>query len=245
MAVSPADVRVIVERVCARPDVLDACARRDLGAVISALGTGGLTQGQISALTGIPQGRLSEWKTGKREPKGVTTFQKFADGVGLPPAARRALGLTPPQQPRHRDPAPPTLTLCYPDSAAQAVRNVSALWHRRPEPTPACSSAAGPTPAHGMKPRSAGWSIPAACPRTNRRAECASACPTWSGSGPPSRCSPSSMTGSAEGTRAQALIQYLQTDADRMLERPVQRCRRPRAVHRGGRGDAARRVDDL
>jgi hypothetical protein len=78
-----------VERVCARPDVLDACARRDLGAVISALGTGGLTQGRISELTGIPQGRLSEWKTGKREPKGVTTFQKFASGVGLPPAARR------------------------------------------------------------------------------------------------------------------------------------------------------------
>ena len=34
MAVSSADVRVIVERVCARPEVLDACARRDLGGVI-------------------------------------------------------------------------------------------------------------------------------------------------------------------------------------------------------------------
>jgi hypothetical protein len=37
MAVSPADVRAIVERVCARPEVLDACARGDLGAVIDAL----------------------------------------------------------------------------------------------------------------------------------------------------------------------------------------------------------------
>ena len=53
----------------------------------------GLNQGRIAELTGIPQGRLSEWKTGKREPKGVSTFQKFANGVGLPPAARRALGL--------------------------------------------------------------------------------------------------------------------------------------------------------
>jgi post-segregation antitoxin (ccd killing protein) len=97
MAVSSADVRVIVDRVCARPDILDACARRDLGAVISALGSAGITQGQISALTGLPQGRLSEWRTGKREPKGVSTFQKFADGVGLPAAARRALGLTPPR----------------------------------------------------------------------------------------------------------------------------------------------------
>ncbi len=90
MAVRPAEVRGIVERVCARPEVLDACARRDLGTVISALKTGGLTQGRIAELTGIPQGRLSEWKTGKREPKGVITFQKFANGVGLPSAARRA-----------------------------------------------------------------------------------------------------------------------------------------------------------
>ena len=55
MAVSSADVRAIVERVCARPDVMDACARRDLGAVISALGSFGVTQGQISALTGVPE----------------------------------------------------------------------------------------------------------------------------------------------------------------------------------------------
>ena len=49
------EVRAIVERVCARPEVLDACARRDLGAVINALTdkrTGGLTQGKISELTG-------------------------------------------------------------------------------------------------------------------------------------------------------------------------------------------------
>ncbi len=59
MAVSPADVRAIVERVCARPEVLGACARGDLGAVIDAFRTGGLTQGRIAGLTGIPQGRLS------------------------------------------------------------------------------------------------------------------------------------------------------------------------------------------
>ena len=58
MAVSPADARATVERVCARPDVLDACARRDLGAVITALTdkrAGGLTQGKIADLTGIPR----------------------------------------------------------------------------------------------------------------------------------------------------------------------------------------------
>jgi transcriptional regulator with XRE-family HTH domain len=64
--------------------VLDACARRDLGAVVAALGAAGLTQGRLVELTGIPQGRLSEWRTGKREAKAVSTFQKFADGLGLP-----------------------------------------------------------------------------------------------------------------------------------------------------------------
>jgi hypothetical protein len=128
MAVSPAEVRGIVETVCARPDVLDACARRNLGAVISALGTGGLTQGRISGLTGIPQGRLSEWKTGKREPKGVTTFQKFADGVGLPPAARRALGLDASAHAVIVTASSADADMSYPDTLAKAVRNLSRLW---------------------------------------------------------------------------------------------------------------------
>jgi transcriptional regulator with XRE-family HTH domain len=128
MAVSSADVRSIVDRVCMRPDILDACARRDLGAVISALGSAGITQGQISALTGLPQGRLSEWRTGKREPKGVSTFQKFADGVGLPAAARRALGLDATAvTPADASTAADTV-LSYPDGAAQATENIAALW---------------------------------------------------------------------------------------------------------------------
>jgi hypothetical protein len=129
MAVSSADVRTIVDRVCARQDVLDACARRDLGAVISALGSAGITQGQISALTGLPQGRLSEWRTGKREPKGVSTFLKFADGVGLPAAARRALGLDPAAATPTDAITAADTTLSYPDAAAKATENVTALWH--------------------------------------------------------------------------------------------------------------------
>jgi hypothetical protein len=129
MAVSTADVRVIVERVCARPDVLDACARRDLGAVIAALGSAGVTQGQISALTGLPQGRLSEWRTGQRKPKAVTTFQKFADGLGFPVAARRALGLASGETLQGSASARGAdIALSYPDGAAQATENVSALW---------------------------------------------------------------------------------------------------------------------
>jgi transcriptional regulator with XRE-family HTH domain/tetratricopeptide (TPR) repeat protein len=128
MSVRAAEVRPIVERVCARPEVLDACARRDLGTVISALGTGGLTQGRIAELTGLSQGRLSEWKTGKRAPKGVTTFQKFAEGVGLPPAARRALGLDAGSQGTGVTAAHARAEVAYPGTPEQAVRNVSHLW---------------------------------------------------------------------------------------------------------------------
>ena len=128
-AVSPADVRVIVERVCARPDVLDACAKRDLGAVIAALRSVGITQGRISALTGIPQGRLSEWVTGKREPKEIGTFQKFADGLGFPVVARRALGLAADGMSPEGASAPETdITLSYPDGVEQATENVASLW---------------------------------------------------------------------------------------------------------------------
>jgi tetratricopeptide (TPR) repeat protein len=93
MAVDIPVIREVVQRVCTRTDVLDACKRRDLGAVITALCTQGITQGQLSVLTGIPQGRISEYKTHKRTPTATATFEAFADGLGMPPAARRALGL--------------------------------------------------------------------------------------------------------------------------------------------------------
>ena len=95
MAVDIPAIREVVERVCTRKDVLDACKRRDLGAVISILSAHGITQGQLSVLTGIPQGRLSEYKTHKRMPTATSTFETFADGLGMPPVARRALGLAP------------------------------------------------------------------------------------------------------------------------------------------------------
>src|ERR1700761_1095736 len=95
MAVDTPVIREVVDRVLTRKDVLDACKRRDLGAVITALGMQGITQGQLSVLTGIPQGRLSEYKNHKRTPTATSTFEAFADGLGMPPAARRALGLDP------------------------------------------------------------------------------------------------------------------------------------------------------
>jgi transcriptional regulator with XRE-family HTH domain len=95
MAVDVPVVREVIERVFARNDVLDACKRRDLGAVIDAVCAQGVTQIQLSALTGIPQGRLSQYKAHKVNPQATSTFEKFANGLGMPPEARRALGLDP------------------------------------------------------------------------------------------------------------------------------------------------------
>ena len=135
MVLALAEVRRIVERVCARQDVLDACARRDLGAVIAVLNDNGLTQGQIAALTGVPQGRLSEYKTGKRTPTGYSVFAAFADGLGLPPAARRALGLDASPSavagmgvPQPRPASFAEISLVFPGTPAQVAGTLASLW---------------------------------------------------------------------------------------------------------------------
>jgi hypothetical protein len=91
MAVDIPVIREIVERVFARQDVLDVCKRRDLGTPITVLCANGVTQPQIAALTGIPQRRMSEYKTRKRVPTASSTFEAFADGLGY--LRRRVLRL--------------------------------------------------------------------------------------------------------------------------------------------------------
>ena len=129
----PADVREIVTRVCARPDVLDACRHRDLGTVIAVLGSHGVAQGQLAGLTGIGQGRLSEYMTRKRKPRAASTFAKFADGLGMPSAAREALGLAPDRSPADAggqlpEQPVPDFGLRYPDTPAEAAGNLTWLW---------------------------------------------------------------------------------------------------------------------
>jgi transcriptional regulator with XRE-family HTH domain len=94
MAMDLQSVRQVIERVFARQDMTQACMSRDLGEVIRILGKYGISQGQMASLTGIPQGRLSEYKTGKRVPT-LNTLEVFADGLGMPEDARRAFGLAP------------------------------------------------------------------------------------------------------------------------------------------------------
>lgn len=93
MAIDQRHVQEALERAFAGQEMIQACQRRDLGAIIRLLGKFGITQGQISSLTGIAQGRLSEYKTRKRIPTASSTFEAFADGLDMPSHARRALGL--------------------------------------------------------------------------------------------------------------------------------------------------------
>ena len=133
VAVGVADVRPIVDRVCARPDVLDACRNHDLSYVIKVLWENGLTQGKIAALTGKPQGRISEWVRGIRAPRHASVIHDIATGLGFPPAARRALGLTvepPATAVTVLASGSPQLDagLAFPGSPAEAADTVSRLW---------------------------------------------------------------------------------------------------------------------
>jgi hypothetical protein len=137
MALALSEVRVIVQRVCTRPDVLNACHQHDIGYVVEALGKHKpkVTQGQIAALTGIAQGRLSEYMTHKRIPEKAIIFRDFADGLDMPAVARRALGLTSDPSgtiggglvPPMREPLDDN-GLVYPDTPEDAAENVVNLW---------------------------------------------------------------------------------------------------------------------
>ena len=96
MAVSSAEVRAIGERACARPDALDACSRRDLGAVIAALeAPSGLTQGRISG-PDRRSARPTERVDGRASASPVrcqATFQAFRRyGLGFPVSGETRAG---------------------------------------------------------------------------------------------------------------------------------------------------------
>jgi tetratricopeptide (TPR) repeat protein len=83
----------IIDRVFAGQPALEACRRHDLGALVRLLKKYGVTQGAIATRTGLAQGRLSYYSTGRHVPMAAHTFEMFADGLRIPARARRALGL--------------------------------------------------------------------------------------------------------------------------------------------------------
>jgi transcriptional regulator with XRE-family HTH domain len=87
-------LRAKLAAVFARQDFYQACKRRDAGAMIAILNGNGVTQGQIAARTGLAQSTLSNYKRGKIHAEFASTFESLADGLGMPPPLRQALGLS-------------------------------------------------------------------------------------------------------------------------------------------------------
>ena len=185
MALAMSEVRAIVQRVCARPEVLAACRQHDIGFVVEVLGKHKpkVTQGQIAALTGIAQGRLSEYMSHKRTPEKASIFRDFADGLDMPLVARRHSGFPRTGQPR---PAAAWYPRCgnrpmngpgIPGDPGRCRGERGQVVARRPRPTQPSWRAAGSTLADGTMPRCAGWSIQSAC-RPSPRTAYISACRT-------------------------------------------------------------------
>src|SRR6201996_4518342 len=93
MTVDDVEVRERLSRVFARQDFFEACKRRDAGAIVRILGAHGITQGQVSMMTGIAQSTLSKYKTGGHQAEFASTFEKIADGLDMPQRLCQALGL--------------------------------------------------------------------------------------------------------------------------------------------------------
>lgn len=98
-------LRAKLTAVFARQDFYEACKRRDAGAMIRILSAGGITQGQIAARTGFAQSTLSNYKRGVNAAQFASTFEKLADGLGMPLPLRQALGLSGDASPARPGPA--------------------------------------------------------------------------------------------------------------------------------------------
>src|SRR6266536_4152803 len=74
-----------------RPEMADALARRDMGAVVRVFRKWtGASQTDIGMLVGVPQPHISELERGGRHVTTLDLFERFAEGLGIP---RGLLGL--------------------------------------------------------------------------------------------------------------------------------------------------------
>lgn len=94
MALDDETLREKLAQVYARQDFYEACKRGDAGAMMTIFGESKITQGLISAKTGLAQSTLSNYKRGKHDAKWASTLKKLADGLGMPQRLREALGVT-------------------------------------------------------------------------------------------------------------------------------------------------------
>ncbi|RJL31812.1 helix-turn-helix domain-containing protein [Bailinhaonella thermotolerans] len=83
------------EWVWHQDEVRDVLRRRDFGALFELAAKYGVTQTQLSAMTGIPQGRISQYKNSRVQINKFDVIETIADALGLPDDARMLLGLAP------------------------------------------------------------------------------------------------------------------------------------------------------
>jgi tetratricopeptide (TPR) repeat protein len=80
----------------ARSDVTAALRKRDAIALFELLSRkAGISQTRVAASTGFPQGRISNYATGRYSIKSMAAWERLADGLDMPDPARACLGLAP------------------------------------------------------------------------------------------------------------------------------------------------------
>lgn len=90
------DEVVLPSSVWRKPEVRDALRGRDAAALLRiAQHHSGASQARLAAAIGLGQGRVNELINGKREVVRLDLFERIADGLNMPDAARMLLGLAP------------------------------------------------------------------------------------------------------------------------------------------------------
>ncbi|MBP2340555.1 helix-turn-helix domain-containing protein [Saccharothrix coeruleofusca] len=85
----------VPEGVWHRDDVVEALESRDISRLLVLIRRyAGYSQTDLSVVTGIAQGRISEYMRGVRQPT-LDTIERIATGVRMPPDCRCRLGLAP------------------------------------------------------------------------------------------------------------------------------------------------------
>jgi transcriptional regulator with XRE-family HTH domain len=122
MRTSAFEPPAIPPELWARPDLRAALRQRDIGPFLRLLRQrAGLTQTRIATATGIPQGRLSEYITGKHQIHSMTVWERIAEGLKMPDDARACLGLAPRHAAVQPEPSPAT----QPEQRTELLRRIA------------------------------------------------------------------------------------------------------------------------
>lgn len=85
----------VPDSLWSRLEVVAALEARDIASLLVLIRRyAGCSQNDLAGVTGIAQGRISEYMRRRRLPT-LDTIERIADGVGMPPECRRLLGLAP------------------------------------------------------------------------------------------------------------------------------------------------------